>query len=425
MLECDDIFNNFYYLCHWLVLPFTNKYGIMMFQEDRHIDSTQAKELTMDEQSAVNPDSEDGVEIENLESSDEKDKIIVPFDPTKIDVDIATVNLGSLIDELEDGIIDMSPDFQRASDVWDVEKKSRLIESILLGLPIPSFYFSENSKTQKFDVIDGLQRICAIKDFVIDKRLRLTNLQFLNQFENWSYDDLGRPEQRRIKSLKITKNTLRKDTPNEVKYVIFQRVNTAGVPLEPQEMRHALNQGNAAKFIAKIAKMESFKRATANAVKEKRMQDRDFANRFVAFYIGFDNYAGELDAFLNEKMEELNSMSQERLDEIEQNYRKSLDCCYHIFEGDTFRKKLPNKRGPISKAIFDTLCVNVAWLTDEQRNTLEQKASTVRKNMYSLYNNKAFNDAISVATGQKTKVEIRFTMVGEMLKEIIGNDNEY
>ncbi|MFR9591911.1 MAG: DUF262 domain-containing protein [Rikenellaceae bacterium] len=395
----------------------------MTFQENIYNDSTQTGELANNKQTSANLDFEDGVEIENLENSDETDKIIVPFDPTKIDVDIATVNLGSLIDELEDGIIDMNTDFQRASDVWDVEKKSRLIESILLGLPIPSFYFSENPKTQKFDVIDGLQRICAIKDFVIDKRLKLTNLQFLNQFENWSYDDLGRPEQRRIKSLKITKNTLRKDTPNEVKYVIFQRVNTAGVPLEPQEMRHALNQGSAAEFIAKIARMESFKRATANAVKEKRMQDRDFANRFVAFYIGFDNYGGELDTFLNEKMETLNSMTQERLDEIELNYRKSLDCCYQIFEGDTFRKKLPNKRGPISKAIFDTLCVNVAWLTDDERSLLERNAPKVREKMQLLLTNKPFNDAISVATGQRAKVELRFNAVKNMLKMIISDDN--
>ena len=163
----------------------------------------------------------DVVEQENLLGDGSIEETITkPFDPNSIDVDIATVNLGLLIDQLKNDEIDLTPDFQRASDIWSPTKKSRLIESVLLGLPLPSFYFSEDRYSQKLSVIDGLQRLCAIKDFVIYKTLKLENLQFLHTFEGKGYDDLGRPEIRRINALKITMNTLRKTTPNEVKFIV-------------------------------------------------------------------------------------------------------------------------------------------------------------------------------------------------------------
>lgn len=237
------------------------------------------------------------VEVENLNGGKSTEEITKPFNPNEIDVYISTVNLGSLIDQLENDVIDLQPDFQCVTDVWDNVKKSRLIESILLGLPLPSFYFSEDPVSQKLSIIDGLQRICAIRDFVLEKEnpLKLEGLQFLKNFEGFTFSQLARPEVKRIKSLKITMNTLRKGTPLDVKYIIFQRVNTAGVPLTPQEMRHALNQGPAAIFIKELADMESFKKATNYSVESKRMQDRDFVNRFIAFYIGYQDYMGDLD----------------------------------------------------------------------------------------------------------------------------------
>ena len=109
------------------------------------------------------------VEIEDVNGVDNNNEITNPFNPNEIDVDIATVNLGSLIEQLENEEIDLKPDFQRAADVWDATKKSRLIESVLLGLPLPSFYFSEDAVTKKLIVIDGLQRLCAFTDFILKK----------------------------------------------------------------------------------------------------------------------------------------------------------------------------------------------------------------------------------------------------------------
>lgn len=364
------------------------------------------------------------VEEENLEGNTSSAVITKPFNPNEIDVDISTVNLGSLIEQLENDEIELQPDFQRAADVWDGVKKSRLIESILLGLPLPSFYFSEDPVSQKLSVIDGLQRICAIRDFVLEKEdpLKLQNLQFLKNFEGMTYSQLARPEIKRIKSLKITMNTLRKGTPLDVKYIIFQRVNTAGEPLTPQEMRHALNQGVAASFIRELSEMESFKKATNYSLKKKRMQDRDFVNRFIAFFMGYQEYSGDLDMFLNDKMGELNKMTPEERNNIKIAFDKSMQCCYQIFKEDTFRKRydIADKRKPISKSVYDTLSVNIAWLSDEERNLLLDRAEVFKARMINLFNDDKFNSSISTGTGQKYNVNIRFSFVKSLIKETIS-----
>lgn len=365
-----------------------------------------------------------GVEEEDLNGGKSMEVITKPFNPNEIDVDISTVNLGSLIEQLENDEIDLQPDFQRAADVWDNVKKSRLIESILLGLPLPSFYFSEDPVSQKLSIIDGLQRICAIRDFVLkeDEPLKLEGLQFLKNIEGLTFSQLARPEVKRIKSLKITMNTLRKGTPLDVKYIIFQRVNTAGEPLTPQEMRHALNQGPAAIFIKELANMESFKKATNYSVKSKRMQDRDFVNRFVAFFIGYQDYMGDLDMFLNDKMGELNKMTPAQRNDIRVSFDKAMECCYEIFKKDTFRKryKITDKRKPISKSVYDTLSVNIAWLSDEEQHLLLKNAEDFKAGMIRLFNDEKFNFSISTGTGQKYNVEQRFTMVKSLIKEIIS-----
>lgn len=364
------------------------------------------------------------VEVENLNGGKSTEEITKPFNPNEIDVDISTVNLGSLIDQLENDEIDLQPDFQRVTDVWDNVKKSRLIESILLGLPLPSFYFSENPVSQKLSIIDGLQRICAIRDFVLEKEnpLKLEGLQFLKNFEGFTFSQLARPEVKRIKSLKITMNTVRKGTPLDVKYIIFQRVNTAGVPLTPQEMRHALNQGPAAIFIKELADMESFKKATNYSVESKRMQDRDFVNRFIAFFIGYQDYMGDLDMFLNDKMGELNKMTSEQRDDIRVSFDKAMKCCYEIFKKDTFRKryKQEDRRKPISKSVYDTLSVNIAWLSDEERKLLLKNTEAFKAGMIRLFNDKKFDFSITTGTGKKYNVEQRFTMVKSLIKEIIS-----
>lgn len=365
----------------------------------------------------------DGVEKEDLGTP----KITKPYDPDKIKVDQQNVNLGYLIEMLENDEIDLMPDFQRSMDLWNETQKSQLIESLLLGLPLPSFYFSMDDKTNKWLIVDGLQRLCTFRDFIVDKNLSLTGLEFLEDFEGRTYNDLFREEKRKISGAKINFYVIEKQTPANVKFLIFKRVNTGGLVLTFQEMRHALNQGIPARFIKELAELEEFKKATCGVVKTKRMEDRDFANRFVAFYLlGYeDNYQGELDKFLYDGMARLAVLKKGERQKIKEAFKKSMALSYEIFGDDAFRKRYDineSRRRPISKAVFDTISVNLAWLTDEQQRALKMKKKEFRSELTEMFNtDKRFHNSISTGTGEKYKVLMRFKKIKSLLRKIIDS----
>lgn len=357
------------------------------------------------------------------------DNLQGPFDPNDIDVDISVVNLGSLLDQLEYEEIDLKPEFQRSSDVWSKEKKSRLIESVLLGLPLPSFYFSEDIITGKLVIVDGLQRLCAFKDFWLEKdptkKLVLEGMQFLTNLNGRTREDLDRSQIRRIKSLKVTLNTLRKTTPAKVKFVIFQRVNTAGVPLTPQEMRNALYQKKATDLLRRMAKLESFKQATGYRVKTKRMADCDFANRFVAFYLRKEEYTGDLDPFMGEALEYINKMQQPEIDSLCDTFDKSMTICFQLLDDKAFRRPNPKKKGKylkINKAIFEALSVSIAKLPSHDQQTLIDNRIIFSNKIFSLYSNDEFSKAVTSGTAKVPQVNYRFEKIEELINSVIDYD---
>ena len=349
-----------------------------------------------------------------------------PFDPNAIDVDISVVNLGSLLEQLEYNEIDLQPEFQRESDVWTQVKKSRLIESVLLGLPLPSFYFSEDPETNKLLVVDGLQRLCAFSDFCITKKLKLKGMQFLTGLEGWTYDKLDRTQIRRIKSLKVTLNTLRKNTPQRVKLVIFQRVNTAGVPLTSQEMRNALYQKKATDLLKRMVKLDSFRKATGGKIPSKRMTDCDFANRFVAFYLYRKEYDGNLDEFMGDALENINRMSQQEIDSIHDTFDRSMTICYRLLGNTAFKRPAPQKPNSFlktNKAIFEVLSVSIAQLSENEQEILVQRKARFQNEIYSLFMNEDFIKSITSGTAKTPQVEYRHTKVQQLIKHVINYDN--
>ncbi|MFM5870255.1 DUF262 domain-containing protein [Aeromonas veronii] len=367
-----------------------------------------------------------------------------PFDPHLIKINFETINLGSIIENIENDEIDLSPAFQRKSGLWTDTQKSRLIESLILGLPLPTFFFAletrpdnrtiETSDNQHEDkkntklmllVVDGLQRLCTIKEFMIDKTLRLSNLEFLNEtHDNASYDDLSREEHRKIKGSRITCANILEGNPPLVKFIIFRRINTGGLTLNEQEIRHALNQGKPADFLNKLARSREFLLATSKVIKSDRMLDREFVNRFLAFYmLGEKKYGGEIDLFLADALSQLSNMPDETFNAIERRFTKSMFYAFEIFGEDAFRKtktKGSLKRKPISKALFDTISVNLARLDDIDLELLLKNKNYLVEEYDSLIQNDAdFLRSISNATGTIPHVNIRFSKIHELIKKVI------
>lgn len=378
-------------------------------------------------------------DIQNIKSDVEKEdlgegKITKPYDPSKIKIDAQSVNLGHIIEMLEYEEIDLMPDFQRTKDLWNRQQKSRLIESLLLGLPLPSFYFSEykngdtREQTHKWAVVDGLQRLSTFQEFIVNKdSFHLEGLEFLSTYESKTYNDLSREDKRKLSGSKITLYVIEKTTPKDVKFLIFKRVNTGGLILTPQEIRHALNQGVPAQFVKKLAGLDAFKKATDNKISSLRQEDRDFANRFIAFYLlGYEeNYHGELDSFLNDAMGLLAGKSAEELHRIENDFTQAMLLAYDIFGNDAFRKRYKEgkRRKPVSKAVYDCISVNFAKLNDAEREKLRQNKQHYRTKLIELFNtNEKFHESITTATGQKLNVKIRFQAIEKLTNSFIKKE---
>ncbi|MCP4132244.1 MAG: hypothetical protein GY754_14835 [bacterium] len=194
--------------------------------------------------------------------------------------------------------------------------------------------------------------------------------------------------------------------------------------MEPQEIRHALNQGTPAKFIAELAEIKEFKEATGHKIKTSRMLDREFVTRFLAFYITDPaSYTPDLDSFLNNSMAQISSLSEQELAEIKKNFTVSMKLANNIFRSWAFRKvdKYPDRRKPINKALFDTWAVNLAKLNENERKIINEKKEKVFKNFLTLIQDDApFWDAITSSTGDKQRVIYRFEAIKNLLEGILS-----
>ncbi len=366
-----------------------------------------------------------------IEETDESHvPIKVPFDPNLIRIRRDPFTLGELIDKIEHSEVNFFTLFQRKADLWDETKQSRLIESVLLKLPLPAFYFDEivkedettKEKTYLWQVIDGLQRCSVLRNFAVKKTMALEDLEFLTQFNTKTYETLPRELKRRITQTPITVYVVEKGTPEEVKFNIFKRINTGGLILTPQEIRHALNQGVASEFVATLAELEEFKDATQWIIKTERMEDRDFVTRFVSFYITpYTDYQPDLDTFMTKGMGLIKTLSDKKREQMKKDFIKAMNTAVAIFADDAFRKRRAreDRRKPINKALFETLSVAFSKLSDDETKTLIANAELFKDKFIELHNDQTFYNSLASGTGLKPSVTKRFSEIERIVNETI------
>ncbi len=312
------------------------------------------------------------------DSNFQVDNNINPFDPSKIDIKMDKMTIDSIIKRITYGELEFDSEFQRKSGLWKVTQKSQLIESILLRIPLPAFYF-DATNDDKWLIIDGLQRISTLKEFVVDKSFVLTGMEFLKELNSLNFDKLPRSLQRRIEETNVNAYLVNPATPANVKFNIFKRINTGGLVLEAQEIRNALYQGQAAKFIKGLAKLPEFTDATDNSINTDRMLDREFCLRYIAFTcLSLDMYNGSIDEFLNTAMEFLNNATEQSLDALKKEFVRSMIACKNIFGRYSFRKMAKDgRKRPINKAIFEIWSNITHALNDNEIELIVKKRNEI------------------------------------------------
>ena len=291
-----------------------------------------------------------------------------PYDPEKIRVDTKQLSLRQVYDMMKSDDIDLTPDFQR-NLVWDDLRKSRLIESILLRIPLPIFYFAQDEEG-KISVVDGLQRLSTIRMFM-DNEFRLNNLEYLQEKCGGKYftkpNSIDAKYFRWLNMTQITVNVIDPSSPFKLKYDIFRRINTGGQPLNSQEIRNCLASKSLRKVLKDMANLESFKEATGNSVKDVRMDAQELALRFILFQQKYaadktlDNYSGNIESELNTLTEELSKSKNADFDNYIGLFDNAMKNAYFLFGDYSFRKTLLKHLQPGARRQLINKVLFVSW----------------------------------------------------------------
>ena len=320
----------------------------------------------MDSSKYNNIDTEDGLlEGECTNNIAEPDTVYPDAEVRVEKTQYSTTHLKRLVENRKELIV--TPDFQR-NNVWKESQNVELVESILMGIPIPIIYLFE-TKSGKKQVVDGRQRINAILKFLNDK-LVLKDLKILPQCNGKRFSDLDPKMQGIFEDYQLLFYIIQPPTPERVKYDIFDRVNRGGTRLTNQEMRNALYIGKTTKLLQELAETECFLDATGKGISNKRKKDQYVILRSLAFYLLKNRnsllveengepitYKSDIDDFLAKIMVFLNERaSDELLNECREVFLRSMSNCYGVMGGDAFRfQSGTDKRRPINMQLFEVM----------------------------------------------------------------------
>jgi uncharacterized protein with ParB-like and HNH nuclease domain len=314
--------------------------------------------------SDIEPDSE-------LEGNDTD--VPTPYDPEKIKVRRDIYSIREIFESMKEDAIDLNPEFQRYF-VWNNTQKSQLIESLLLGLPIPIFYFAE-TKENTFNVIDGLQRLTTIRQYM-QNEFPLKGLEYLkdkytgryfktDEGNNISEDRaLPRAMSRQIEKTQLVVNVIEASSPIQVKFDIFKRINTGGSHLNNQEIRNCIAGKSTRTLLRNMVHTELFREATGNSISDKRMDDQELALRFIGFYLvqkKMMEYSGNMTVFLDRLVEHLNDMKEKDFQVFSKAFNTALLNCKYLFGKYAFRKCLPEDLKPGAKMLSFNKSLFTTW----------------------------------------------------------------
>jgi len=343
-----------------------------------------------------------------------------PWKPEQIRVNTKQFSLRNALDMIEDKSLELAPDFQRGR-VWKLWQKSQLIESVLLQIPLPAFYFAEDTDGL-MRVVDGLQRLSTINDFVRGgdaSGFALKGVEYLGDaVEGKRFEELPAPWKRRINNAQIMAHVIDPTTPSDVMYDIFKRINTGGTPLNAQEIRHCMSRDRSRRVLREMTLTDEFYEATQ--IREHlRMNDREMALRFAAFWLlGVEGYAevSAMDPFLQKATRLLDSpddVDGGAITRLQSDFRKAMTNARLLFGDYAFRKwpEGVTGRNPVNRALFETWSLTLVRYKAEDLVRRKDDIVAAARNL--MTNDLAYLDAITSSTGHVRRVQYRFQATAE------------
>lgn len=325
------------------------------------------------------------------------------------------------------GKICMDPSFQR-NFVWGNRQMSELIESVIIGIPLPLIYLAE-SQEGSLVVVDGRQRLTTFIKF-LNNEFKLKGLRILKELNGYGFQDLEKEDRfskyvTDIEDFQLVVQIIKYPTPDKVRFDIFDRVNRGGTPLNKQEMRNALYQGKSTEMLKELSEGEAFKLATGNSISPKHMKDRYIILRSLCFSLykekkltdvdgNYIEYKSDIEDFLGRGMEFLNAQTEETIEGLKEEFNRNMRHIYYTLGEDAFRIPGPDgRRRPISMTLFEALYY--LFQNFETVNEIERERLCFC--VEELLEDSEFLDSLQFSVDSKNHVDIRFNKVMKKYRE--------
>lgn len=313
----------------------------------------------------------------------------------------------TLVGDIDDKALIVNPEFQRLS-VWDRGRKSRLIESLLLNVPVPPLFFAEEKDGSRV-VVDGQQRLRAIEEFV-KGQFRLSTLQVLSSLNGKRWVDLT-PRQSRI----IGNRTLRcivisANSDPDIRFEVFERLNTGGVGLNDQELRNSLYRGPFNRLLNELATSDQWLDLLGRKRTDQRLQHHEMILRFFTFSDRLSNYRPPLKKWLNDFMAEHRDADERAIAEMRGHFYQALAAVQTVFD-PPFRRARARENGEIrwdktlNRPVFE---LQMLGLMHESPRRLHSHRTKIVEAFAELCLDEVFADAVSRATADRSRTRLRF-----------------
>lgn len=321
--------------------------------------------------------------------------------------DVVTQNydlvVGSLMQQIESDDIVLRPSFQRGY-VWSNPTASRLIESIILNVPIPPCYLSQNDEFE-LDVIDGQQRLQSIYRF-IDNQFALSSLAIATEFNNLRFHQLPNKVQRQIKTHTIRCVMITNKSHPDVKFDIFERLNSNTSTLNAQELRNCIYRGNFNDLLRKIAEKPTWLKILGRKTADKRMKGEETILRHFAFKnLGLKTYRTPLKNWLNDAADNGRKLRMDQINKLEMDWEHMISISTIWFSSEECFRRPKNKQ--INKALFDLVSLAASRSTMDRAM---QNRTKFRESYFDILKNEEFVDLISRSVDHKKRTERRFKL---------------
>ena len=386
----------------------------MTIEEDSHVDEIMFEDPQQDEKDDVLPLA--------------KNKRVIVSQPSDERVAI-------LHDDVMRGKLLLQPTYQRQY-VWDRQKATSLIESALMGIPLPVVYFAEEENGKKA-VIDGQQRLTSFFSFIEGKFpngkiFKLGKMQVFPEYNGRLYKELPEEMQDRIRDCNIRTITFKKESDPDLKFNVFERLNTGAVSLNDQELRNCIYRGKYNDLLRELAEDPEFKEIVGIAGSEKRMKDVELVLRYCAFLnLGYTNYQSPIKKFLNKEMRERAHISDEKIAEIRKCFKNSVSLVKSMLGPRAFRRYVSGQEGrrdgeweanKFNVSLFDILMVCFAR---EDKNRVMHNLDALREAYIDMQTaDTRFMEFIRLATSTADGVVYRFDAWRKRILEVLQNSQK-